>query len=182
MPIPKEAQLVFKGKIFDVYQWEQEMFDGSKETFEMLRRANSVQILPIIGNKIMIAEEEQPNMPKRLGVIGGQQEQNETPLKAAKREMIEETGYTSKKWKLFKKRNLYQKMDWTISCFIAKNCTKTHEPQNDVGEKITPLMVSFDEFMDIIVTPEFRSKDITLDILTLHYQRKLEEFKKMLFS
>lgn len=182
MPIPHNAQLVFKGKIFDVYQWEQTMFDGSTETFEMLRRTNSVQILPIIGDKIIIAEEEQPNMSKRYGVIGGQVDAGETSLQAAQREMIEETGYTSPEWSLFRERNLYQKMDWTVSCFIAKNCTKTHEPQNDVGEKITPRMVSFDEFMDIIVTPDFRSKDITLDILRLHYQGKITEFKKILFS
>ncbi len=40
MKIPPNAKRVFKGIIFDVYQWQQKMFDGSKETFEMLKRAN----------------------------------------------------------------------------------------------------------------------------------------------
>ena len=33
-PIPENAKKVFTGQVFDVYQWEQEMFDGSKATFE----------------------------------------------------------------------------------------------------------------------------------------------------
>ena len=38
MKIPKNATKVFSGKTFDVYQWEQEMFDGSKKIFEKLKR------------------------------------------------------------------------------------------------------------------------------------------------
>ena len=37
MKVPKQAKRVFKGVIFDVYQWEQEMFDGTKEIFEKLK-------------------------------------------------------------------------------------------------------------------------------------------------
>ena len=36
--IPPEAKCVFRGKIFDVYQWPQRLYDGSTATFEMLRR------------------------------------------------------------------------------------------------------------------------------------------------
>lgn len=37
MKLPPQAKKVFTGQIFDVYQWEQEMYDGSFETFEMLK-------------------------------------------------------------------------------------------------------------------------------------------------
>ena len=36
--IPREAELVFRGEIYEVHQWLQKMPDGSVETFEMLRR------------------------------------------------------------------------------------------------------------------------------------------------
>ncbi|HRH23200.1 MAG TPA: NUDIX hydrolase [Candidatus Magasanikbacteria bacterium] len=182
MPIPNQAKKVFEGIIFDVYQWEQEMFDGSKQTFEMLKRKGSVQVLPIIEDKILIAEEEQPHLSKRFGLIGGVQNNNEEPLVAVKREMLEETGYSSEKWQLLKTRNQFNKQDWVISTFIARDCKKISEPHLDAGEKINPLLVTFDEFMDIILEENFRSKDLTLDILTLHYQDKLDEFKKMLFD
>ncbi len=182
MSIPEHAKKVFTGHIFDVYHWDQEMFDGSTQTFEMLRRQGSVQILPIIGDKIIIAEEEQPNLSKRYGLIGGQVDEGEDAHTAAKREMLEEIGYISNEWKLFRERNLYTKIDWTVSCFIAQNVQKNIEPQLDIGERITPIFVSFDEFMDVLMHEDFRSKDLTLDILKLHYQGRLEEFKKMLFN
>ncbi len=182
MEIPTNAKKVFEGIIFDTYQWEQKMFDGSTETFEMLKRPHSTQVLPIIGNKILVVKEEQPNTPEQYGLVGGQHEKNETALDAIQREMLEEVGYASEQWELWKTKNLYTRIDWTISTFIARNCKQIVEPHLDPGEKITPLLVSFDEFMEIILDPSFRSKDLTLDILTLHHQGKLDDFKKMLFE
>ncbi len=182
MPIPKNAKKVFEGIIFDIYQWEQEMFNGSTATFEMLKRPYGTQVLPIVGDKILVVKEQQPNMSEQYGLVGGQHEKDETALDAIQREMLEEVGYSSEQWELWKTKNLYTRIDWTVSTFIARDCKKTSEPRLDPGEKITPLLVSFDEFMEIILDPNFRSKDLTLDILTLHYTGKLDEFKKMLFS
>ena len=41
-PIPPDAKRVFKGKIFEAYQWEQELYDGTKTIFEKLARDDSV--------------------------------------------------------------------------------------------------------------------------------------------
>lgn len=35
--IPSQAECVFSGVRSDVYQWNQEMYDGSFQVFEMLR-------------------------------------------------------------------------------------------------------------------------------------------------
>ena len=59
-PIPPHAKRVFKGVIFEVYQWEQEMFDGSVETYEALKRADTAQVIATRRNKILIPLEEQP--------------------------------------------------------------------------------------------------------------------------
>jgi hypothetical protein len=58
--IPDNASLAFKGQIFDVYQWPQIMFDGSTKTFEMLKRPDTVQIILVRDNKILLVEDEQP--------------------------------------------------------------------------------------------------------------------------
>lgn len=49
--IPKEATKVFEGRIYDVYQWPQKLFDGSTETFEMLSRADTVKIIALVNEK-----------------------------------------------------------------------------------------------------------------------------------
>jgi ADP-ribose pyrophosphatase len=71
MKIPKEAKLVFKGVIFDVYQWQQKMFDGSFETFEMLKRPNTVEIIATQGDKILLSHQSQPNKKDFLSLFGG---------------------------------------------------------------------------------------------------------------
>ena len=35
-PIPSYAKMVFKGKLFEVWQWEQKMFDGTLSHREFL--------------------------------------------------------------------------------------------------------------------------------------------------
>lgn len=46
--IPSHATKVFSGVIFDVYQWEQELFNGNIATFEALRRPSTVIIIPVV--------------------------------------------------------------------------------------------------------------------------------------
>ena len=56
--IPEHAKKVFEGVLFDVYQWEQECFDGSHATFEAVERLGSVNVIPVVGDKILINDEE----------------------------------------------------------------------------------------------------------------------------
>ena len=52
---PPQAKRVFKGMIFDVYQWEQEMYDGSTHTFEKIIRPDTVLVIPVTEDgKIII--------------------------------------------------------------------------------------------------------------------------------
>ena len=69
--IPDHAKRVFQGVIFDVYQWQQELFDGSIETFEALRRPNTLMVIPTMGDTILLAEEVQPGKGRFLSLFGG---------------------------------------------------------------------------------------------------------------
>ena len=61
MKVPSQAKRVFKGIIFDVYQWEQELFDGSKQTFEMLKRPDTVEVIAVKDGSILMSRQSQPN-------------------------------------------------------------------------------------------------------------------------
>ena len=54
MKIPQQAKKVFKGTIFSVYQWQQKMFDGTFQTFEMLKRAYTIEVIASAGDKIFM--------------------------------------------------------------------------------------------------------------------------------
>ena len=69
---PSSATLVFKGVLFNVWQWEQILFDGTKKTFEKIERPDTVLVLPILPDGLVIlAEETQPGMQSTLQAIGG---------------------------------------------------------------------------------------------------------------
>jgi hypothetical protein len=38
-PIPNHARIVFHGQLFDVYQWEQKLFNGKTAIFEKIKRS-----------------------------------------------------------------------------------------------------------------------------------------------
>src|SRR3990172_7810637 len=128
MKIPKEAKRVFEGIIFDVYHWEQKMFDGSTETFEALKRPNTIQILPVQDGKILLAYEEQPNREATYTFFGGRVEKGEDSIKAAKRELLEETGLESSDWELYKVYDIESKIEWQGYLYFARDCKKVSEP------------------------------------------------------
>ncbi len=139
--------MVFKGEIFEVWQWEQKMFDGITRTFEKLKRTDSADAIAVVGDSILIEEQEQPHRPLFTCIPGGRCDEGEDALSAAKRELLEETGYASDDWVPFRERIPYNSMVWTIYTFIARDCKFVKEPHLDAGEKIAVKLVSFDEFL-----------------------------------
>ena len=182
--LPKHAKCVFKGKIFEVWQWEQKMYDGSTETFERLRRPNTAQVISIVGDKILIQDQEQPDKPAPFPSLpGGRCGEGEEPLAAAKRELLEETGYVSNDWVLWREQNPVGKIIWTVYTYIARNCRYERSPQLDSGEKITTRLISFDEFLRLTKNPHFYEKELVGAMLRAQYDLKAKsEFHKLLFE
>jgi ADP-ribose pyrophosphatase len=183
MPLPPNAKKVFDGVIFDVYQWEQEMFDGSTETFEMLKRPGTLLVIPERDGKILIADQEQPVKGSFLSLLGGRQEPDETPLEGAKRELKEESGLVSDHWEPLFETQPYNKVDWTISTFIARDCKQTTIQNTDAGEKITVLELDFDEFINTVLSDRFCGHELVEKILRMKLDpKKMEAFKKKLLG
>lgn len=149
--IPESAVRAFNGKIFDVYQWSQKMFDDSTETFEMLRRPDTVIVIAIVNNKVMVIEDTQPHTGARMGFPGGRVDEGEETLAAAKREVKEETGYEFEDWKLIEAIQPHSKLEWFVNYYVASNGKKTAEPKLDTGEKISLKFVSFDELRQMVL-------------------------------
>lgn len=183
MQIPSHAKLVFKGMIFDVYQWEQEMFDGSKEIFEAIKRPGTVQVIPTKGDKILLSYEEQPGKPRRLTFFGGRMEKDEDPLLAAKRELLEESGMESDDWELYRDYESGGKIIWPYYVYIARNVKKVSEPHLDIGEKIDVREYSFEEFIEVVSSEDYTDRQISSEIFKLKQDKeKLVSFKDRLFS
>lgn len=181
MKIPKQAKKVFTGEIFDVYQWPQKMYNGKTATFEMIDRADTVQIIATRGNKILMGIESQPNLKRGLTLFGGRIDKDETPLYAAKRELKEESGLASNDWDLFRRYQPITKIDWEIFYYVARDCKVTAKQSLDGGEKINVTELTFDEFVEYF-TAEFRQHWLSYFLTKLKAEQMLGEFRKMLFG
>lgn len=155
--IPENAEKVFEGEIFEVYQWQQKMFDGSFETFEMLKRPDTIKVIAVKDAKIIICEEQQPNTDVFFDVPSGRHDvENESELDAAKRELLEETGMTFKNWRLIEIEQPHTKIDWFVYTFLATDFIEQTDQKLDAGEKITVHLKSFDEAIELANHPKNR--------------------------
>lgn len=149
--IPQQAECVFKGQIFDVFQWEQQLFDGSTETFEMLRRPDTVVAMCIVEDKLLVLHDEQPHRGIRRNFPGGRVDQTDESIEAAAaREVHEETGYSFKNWRLVKVVQPQVKIEWFVYVLIAWEVTGQDEPHADPGEKIIVEKLSLNEVKRLI--------------------------------
>ena len=179
-PIPNNAQRAFKGVLFDVYQWKQKMFNGSFAPYERLKRPDVVNILPIIENKILLTEEEQPGTGVFLASAGGRIDPEELPLAAAKRELLEETGYEAANWFLWDAVQPVAKIDYAVYTFIAKECTKISKQDLDPGEKIKLRFYNFDDFLKVVLQKNFWDLELSLKVARIKDSpKKLKEMKEL---
>lgn len=135
--VPPQAERVFKGVIYDVYHWEQPMFDGRVATFEMLRRPDTILILGVKDDKIIMINEEQPYNGSTVRLPGGRNDvESEDELACAQREMREETGLIFNNWRLLQVYQPAPKIEAFVYIFLATDFKDQVEPQLDGGEKI----------------------------------------------
>ncbi len=150
--VPDAADRVFEGKIFDVYQWPQEMFDGSSHTFEMLKRPDTVSVICVVDDKILVIDDEQPHHGSRKSFPGGRVDESDTSIKAAaQREVLEETGYSFKNWRLVRVSQPYRKMEWFVHVWLAWDVAGKQDSNLDAGEKITLHNLAFNELKELVI-------------------------------
>lgn len=165
-PIPSHAKRVFKGVLFDVYQWRQKLFDDTSATFEKVkRREDTVTIIPVTDDKkIITIREEQPGSKPFVSVPAGRMYATEDPREAAKRELLEETGYAPKRLVLWDSLQPSGHIDWAHYIFIAHGSRKIRPQHLDAGEKIQTKNVDFPKFLRLAARDDFRAKDVALKV------------------
>lgn len=182
-PIPANAKRVFKGVIFDVYQWEQEMYDGTRAIFERLKRPDTVVVFPVLPDgRIILTEQEQPGKAPFIGATGGRVDEGEEILDAARRELLEESGYEAEKLVLWDAQQPVGKIDWAVFTFVAKGIKKVRNQLLDGGEKIKLITVTLDELIDLVVNKKknFYEQEIVLKLCEAKFDpEKRKELEKL---
>jgi ADP-ribose pyrophosphatase len=145
--------------------------DGKIADFDITHSGPAVCVLALTPeNRVVLAQQYRPG-PERiiLELPGGGVEENETPLEAIRRELLEETGYTGE-FQLVGTNigSAYSTM--IIHSFVAINSYKVQEPQNDEHEFIVAIEMELPEFRALLRTGELSDVDTGyrgLDFLNL---------------
>lgn len=182
-PLPDHAKMVFKGVLYEVWQWEQTMFDGSTQTFEAIKGNDSAAVIATVDGNILLEHMEQPQSDPYLAVPGGRLDEGEDGLAAAKRELLEETGYASDDWEALERNYSGGRIITSREIFVARNCRKVADPTPDAGERISVSFISFEEFLLLPERPDFRVREMNdlIYIARLHPE-KMSELKRKIFG
>lgn len=86
-----------------------------------------------------------------LEIPGGMVDDGEQPLKAAKRELLEETGYRSKSWESLGRVSANPAIMTNYThLYVAKNCEFVGSANPDCHERIIVHKKSLDEFLKLV--------------------------------
>lgn len=176
-------KVVFEGKRYLVYQWEQEMFDGTTQIFERVEHLPSVTVFAVYQNKLVIQKQIQPHMEKEVYCVpGGGVDAGEKNLDAAKRELLEEEGLESDDWEYWwQGGRSTSSYSWMNHIYIARNCQKVAESHEDAGERIEHLLFTPEEFFTLLDHSDFRHQDILPELLEIRgNEEKTHEFLTLL--
>lgn len=147
-----------EGKFLTTKSYKCKLNNGQTITREKLLKNGSDGsasiILPITeDNKVILAVEPRVFTKKTVdvGLPAGYIEPGEDAVVAAKRELLEETGYTSDEF--ISLGSFYQDQGCSEAYnhyYVALNCRKVKEQNLDDGEFIKYILVDFNEVNELI--------------------------------
>lgn len=173
---PTHAKKVFEGVLFDIFQWEQEMYDGSKVTFEQAVKCHSTCIIAIIDGHVMVTKQEQPcEVHPFIGLPAGRIERDETPEENAHKELFEEVGVECDSLNLIKTFEYGFKMDYKCYVYLADNPRILSEPSPDSGEKIEVMKVPLAEFFEMVSNNTLRESRMLKSVFNNELSKECEE-------
>ena len=150
MKISKKT--VYKNEWFQIID---NHYIKSKKNYFTINMPDSSVILPItVDNEFIIIKQYRESLDDfSIELPAGFIEQNEKPIDAAKRELFEETGYTSKDFQyLGIGRLMINRTNSIQHLFVAKEATKKSSPT----EKNTKVIkLTQDKLFDLIMKDEF---------------------------
>jgi ADP-ribose pyrophosphatase len=97
------SKIIYEGPVFGIRRDELIEPGGVRTTREMVTHSGSVVVLPILpdGRVLLIRQYRHAARQSLWELVAGRIDDGESPRKAAARELIEETGYRAKRFRIF---------------------------------------------------------------------------------
>ncbi len=147
-----KSQKIYEGRIINVYKDEVLLHNGRRTVREVVEHKGAVACLPLVGKDevLLVRQHRYPVKKELLEIPAGIIERRENAYGAVKRELLEETGYSS--------NNIEHMLDFysspgysdeIIHLFFAYNLKK-ETPSLDFDERITIKLLPLDECINMV--------------------------------
>ena len=146
------SEQVFDGALLKVYRDRVRLPDGSESAREYIRLPGAVAIVPLFDDGRVLLERQfrYPHRREFIEIPAGKLEAGEPPLATAKRELLEETGYSAAAWqRLGVVHTAIAYTDEGIELFVARKLTLSQR-KLDAGEFLEVFTLPFGEAIDMI--------------------------------
>ena len=166
------SKVVYQGKVFNVTSDKVQEPNGITAQRDVVRHSGSVVVLAVdeTGDEPRVLLERQYRYAARAylwELPAGRIDPGERPLAAAKRELLEETGYRARDWK--RALGFYASpgfLDETMTIFLGRKLT-AGEAQPEADERIEYQMVSLSHAVEMVVSGQARDGKTIVGILWL---------------
>jgi ADP-ribose pyrophosphatase len=114
-------------------------------------------VVPVTDSGELVTVRGYRHGPRKicLGVPGGLIESHETPLAAAQRELLEETGYRASEWKSLGTFTVdSNRQGGTAHFFLARKLHQVEQRLDDDAEDLRIEVMKPDQFLDSIASEE----------------------------
>ncbi|HLR26760.1 MAG TPA: NUDIX hydrolase [Fodinibius sp.] len=146
----------YQTPIFNLFRRSMRLQDEAESLsgdFYVLQAPEWINVIPITPeNEVVLVEQyrygiEQPT----LEIPGGMVDAGEEPGESARRELLEETGYRSDRWKSLGKVSANPAiMDNFAHIYLAEECVYEKETNFDTHERINVHLVPMQTFLEYV--------------------------------
>lgn len=134
-----DSRLAFEGVFLRLYVDRVRSADGHVGTREYLRHPGAVMIVPLLDAEHVLLE-RQFRYPLGRAIVefpAGKIDAGEPPFECARRELLEETGYTARRWSyLGGLHNAIAYSDEKIEIYLAEDLERSGSAALDAGETL----------------------------------------------
>ncbi len=172
--IKDSSKLVFAGRIFSVRRHSGLEPGGVQTTREIVHHPGAAVMLPLFSDgRVLLIRQFRLAAGRRLWELpAGTLDKGETAFQTARRELVEETGYTSKSWrKLLEFFPSPGFINEKMTLFLARDiCPGKARPEED--ERIRTRAFSMAELLRMIETKKIIDAKTLVGLLYFERWRK----------